>query len=320
MISAAVTEIVLRVLYRDQDAIGSYFGAGAYVQDDLAGYRHTPGFQSEVHRRGAFVCRINIDQNGLRQSNFDAQRQYSKRVLLLGDSFAFGLGVDEDDAFAARLQKALNPEGVGVINGGQTGYCAGQEARFGIALSQTIRPDLIVLALYPGNDVKGDYFQEYKNVKVENGLLLPADRWLPLAPIDFLRTRSYAWLIIETALRRKKIEALNEVFQSLARDSTEQVVRPTVEALALLQDFCRENSIRLGVMMIPQFGKAGIFDASLKRALSAAGVPVLDLAEKKFGRKHYLSGDAHWNEKGHERAAQYLAPFCQEFFKNRENK
>ena len=130
IISAAFTEIVLRVLYREQDAIGSYFGAGAYVQDDLAGYRHTPGFQSEVYRRGAFVCRINIAQNGLRQSNFDAQRQYPKRVLLRGDSFTFGLGVAEEETFATRLQKALNLEGIGVINGGQTGYCVVQEASF----------------------------------------------------------------------------------------------------------------------------------------------------------------------------------------------
>jgi hypothetical protein len=319
VVTAALLEMALRVLYREEEVAGGYFGLGAFVQDDQVGYYHAPGFQGYAYRRGAFDCPVSISPDGLRQTNVHAQRQYPTRLLILGDSFSFGVGVKEESIFVSLIQNALNPQGIGVINGGQCGYCVEQEVKFGIRLAQTVQPELIILSLYPNNDVIGDYYKDYENVDVRYGQRLLKQRWLPIAPLDFLRARSYCWLMIDEALKRNRIEDGRAAFLNLAKDDPERFIQPTVAALRTLRDYGREKNIRLGIMMIPPFSGQSLFDDPLKRVLQAEGIPVLDLGERRFGRQDYFGRDAHWNEQGHKKAAQYLAPFCLELL-NTHNK
>ncbi|MCG3119024.1 MAG: hypothetical protein ALAOOOJD_01352 [bacterium] len=312
MVSVLIVEIALRVLYREEDAVGDYFGIGGFVQDDEVGYRHAPNFKGNIYRRNVFECPVSISPLGLRQANFDVQRQYPAKVLILGDSFAFGVGVPEDSIFAALIQKTLNPAGIGVINGGQSGYCVQQETKFGIRLAQLVEPNLIVLALYPNNDVIGDYYKDYANVEVRYGHRLAKDRWLPIFPVDFVRARAYGWMLLEIALKRKSIEAQRAAFFKAAADSAEQMMQPTFNALETLRDYCQVRGIKLGIMLIPAISGKAFFDRPLKNALRAEGIPLLDLGEKKMGRKNYFRGDAHWNKDGHEKVAKQLAPFCLE--------
>lgn len=312
LVSAVLVEITLRMLYREEDAAGDYFGIGGFVQDDEVGYRHAPNFNGNIYRRNVFECPVSISPLGLRQANFDVQQQYPTKVLILGDSFAFGVGVQEDSIFAVLLQKALNPAGIGVINGGQSGYCVQQETKFGIRLAQLVEPHLIVLALYPNNDVIGDYYREYENVEVRYGHRLAKDRWLPIFPVDFVRARSYGWMLLEIALKRKSIETQRAAFFKAAADSAEQMMQPTFNALKALRAYCRDRGIKLGIMLIPAISGKTFFDAPLKKALHQERIPVLDLGEKKIGRKNYFRGDAHWNKNGHEKVAKLLAPFCLE--------
>ncbi len=315
VVGIAALEIALRALYREEEAAGDYFGLGGFVQDDEVGYRHAPGFNGAIYRREVFDCPVSISPQGLRQSNFDAQMQYPQRLLVLGDSYVFGVGVKEEAIFASLAQPVLNFEGLGVINGGQSGYCVTQEVKFGMRLAQTVKPAIIVLSLYPNNDILGDYYKDYENVEVRYGHRLAKDRWLPLGILDFVRSRSYAWMLLEVSAKRKRIEEQRKAFQKLAQDSTALVMQPTLNTLATLHAFCRDNGIKLGVMLIPSGGKA-LFDAALKQALNDFGIPVLDLGERKFGRKNYFQGDAHWNENGHEKAAQYFVAFCQDLKKS----
>jgi len=316
VVSIAVLEMALRLLYREEQAAGDYFGVGGFIQDDEVGYRHAPGFKGYIHRHDVFDCPVTISSNGLRQSNFDAQMQYSRRLLILGDSFAFGVGVPEDSIFATLIQHALNPAGIGVINGGQSGYGTTQEAKFGIRLAQIVKPEMIVLSLFSNNDVSGDYYKDYENVEMRYGQRLSKNRWLPIAPLDFIRARAYSWMLLEAALKRKTIEEQRAAFFSLAKDSTEQVMQPTLNAIKALRDFCQNNKVKLGIMMIQSVTGKTLFDEPLQKAFSEEGIPVLDLGERKFGRKNYFRGDAHWNASGHQRAAKQLAPFCMKLLDN----
>jgi len=71
-------------------------------------------------------------------------------------------------------------------------------------------------------------------------------------------------------------------------------------------------------MMIPKNGREPIFDNHLQHFFKEIGTPLLDLAGKKFRSKDYFTGDGHWNEKGHAKAAKYLAPFCLNLLGKRE--
>jgi lysophospholipase L1-like esterase len=75
-----------------------------------------------------------------------------KRVLLLGDSFFWGFGVDDKDVISESLQK-LAGHGFEIINGAATGYGTDQELLWLAEEGLKYRPDLVVLGFFPTNDL-----------------------------------------------------------------------------------------------------------------------------------------------------------------------
>src|SRR5262245_57434763 len=125
--------------------------AGAYTQfDPLLGWRHRAGAQ--VHfARGDY----RINTLGLR----DRERTYRgapgvPRVLVLGDSFAEGFSVKQEEAVSQVLERALDARGCAaeVLNGGTVGYSTDQEYLFYREEGSRYAPAVVALFLYY-NDV-----------------------------------------------------------------------------------------------------------------------------------------------------------------------
>jgi len=106
--------------------------------------------------RGA---RVVVNADGLRApAAYDRPKPAGVyRVLLLGDSQAFGQGVTYEQTFGALLERALQEraraERVEVINAGVPAYNTVQEAAFYASAGTTYRPDC-VLILFIGNDLE----------------------------------------------------------------------------------------------------------------------------------------------------------------------
>jgi len=85
-------------------------------------------------------------RDGLRSPAI-AARKTKPRVLALGDSCTFGVGVDNDETWPALLQEMLRENGldVEVINAGVPGYTAFQGLRFLKERGIELRPDLVVV-------------------------------------------------------------------------------------------------------------------------------------------------------------------------------
>lgn len=75
------------------------------------------------------------------------------RVLALGDSCTFGVGVDDDETWPAQLERLLRDRGVDaeVINAGVPGYTAFQGKRFLETRGIGLEPDLVI-ATFGFND------------------------------------------------------------------------------------------------------------------------------------------------------------------------
>ncbi len=303
------TEIILRLTYPEERIYGDYWERGAFKFSELTGSRHTPGFKGRAYRRGVFDIPVEISKIGLRQKNVELQLRYSKKVLVLGDSFTFGLGVREESTFASLIQKSLNHVGIGVINGGQGGFCITQEVKWGIQLDQKIKSQIIVLCAFLSNDIKDDYYQGYENVEVKYGYRLYKGRILPGSIFDFIRTHSYLWMYVAEKKSKLLRGSRNNEFEKVTTNKAEKVMQPTFKALKLLNEYCKNNGIRLGVVMIPSREGTTIFDFPFKTWLRAKSIPVLDLREKGFTMHDYYIGDGHWNEHGHRKCASYLVPF-----------
>jgi lysophospholipase L1-like esterase len=120
-----------------------------WKHDSLLGWVQQPG-QEGVFETPQFRTAVRINENGLRDREHSYQRQNDiERILVLGDSFAWGYGVEEAERFSQRLEKSLDVE---VINAGVSGYSTDQELIWYRNEGIKYEPDLVLLVL-AGNDV-----------------------------------------------------------------------------------------------------------------------------------------------------------------------
>jgi len=131
--------------YRDG---GAFPHLNVYVADPELGVRLLPGATEKVGFAGNPITSVRINRDGFRGPELPAAGKDD--VLVVGDSQAFGLGVEEDEAFAARLGTVT---GRPVINGGVPTY-GPAEYRAVIAEQLAKRhPKTVVLTLNLVNDL-----------------------------------------------------------------------------------------------------------------------------------------------------------------------
>jgi lysophospholipase L1-like esterase len=101
-------------------------------------------------------ARVQTNSIGLRDGPIVARQPGELRILVLGDSVAFGWGVRNEDIFPRRLEVDLTRDlarPVRVINSGVGGYNTEQELAFLKLRGPEIAPDLVLL-LYVDNDIE----------------------------------------------------------------------------------------------------------------------------------------------------------------------
>lgn len=111
-----------------------------------------PGID-EVADDGETRWRVRTDGEGLRLRSDGGRLGSGNSIVLLGDSFTFGYGVDSELCFAGLLEARLAAR-ARVINAGQPGYGPCQELLLLEHLfALGMRPSDVVLVVYAGNDV-----------------------------------------------------------------------------------------------------------------------------------------------------------------------
>ncbi len=199
--------------------------------DATIGYVLTPHFARTVpiaeHRGRAVVFRTN--NLGLRRDGdvAVAKPAGSARVLVLGDSQTEGI-VDNQESYSAGLERALNapphhndmPARIEVLNAAVSGYSPLLEYLWLRERGLALQPDVIILALYVGNDVAellmhyedfGGFGPRFKIPSLEHDgdqwhTVLPgADRGL-VGRLDWLlETHSRLYALIHRVVRRNPV-------------------------------------------------------------------------------------------------------------------
>jgi lysophospholipase L1-like esterase len=176
--------------------------------DPVLGVRLIPeslGWWTQEDRE--FVVPVRINGHGRR----DVERQFAKppgtfRVLVLGDSFVEAMQVPLDGAFARLLERQLNGDGtarIEVVSAGVSGYGTASELLYFERVGKRYQPDLVVLAFYPGNDVKNNsptLEDRFKPVYAADGALdKVVGEWQERRPSAWL-PRLHAYLYVRQAL------------------------------------------------------------------------------------------------------------------------
>lgn len=122
-----------------------------YQQDAELGQVLRPALDSKVELSGDFSFHLRTSDLGLGGPGFrDEAVQPPVFAAAVGDSFTYGLGVEEQDSWVARLQDRLGKE---VVNLGQPGFGPVQEARLVERYALPLQPELVLWMVFP-NDLE----------------------------------------------------------------------------------------------------------------------------------------------------------------------
>lgn len=140
-VALGLIELALRIV----DYPSSSFSP--WIRSEAFGFRLAPGIS--VRMRGPEYD-VEVATNSLGMRDDEPGPKNGSRVMLLGDSFAMGYGVERGQLFADLIEKNLQ---VDVIDAGTGGYEIVQQPRVLAQYGPLLKPDLILYAMYLGNDL-----------------------------------------------------------------------------------------------------------------------------------------------------------------------
>jgi SGNH hydrolase-like domain, acetyltransferase AlgX len=147
----AVLEVGVRALH--------LFPADFWQPDPLLGARHIPGKEGWwTQEEDEFKAFARINSRGLHDVEHSLEKPAGVyRILLLGDSYVEALQVPLEKSIGRQLEQRLNALGKGrfeVVSMGVSGYGTASELLYYLHEGRSYHPDLVLLAFYPGNDVR----------------------------------------------------------------------------------------------------------------------------------------------------------------------
>lgn len=159
VVCLALTESFLRLFFPIHPSI--------YQPDNVLLHRLVPeGKRIFVHSKenGGGKVTVSVNSLGFRGEDFALRKGTGrKRVVVYGDSFVEADFSTVDKTFVKRLERRLNEDGIGnpveVINAGVNAYGPDQELLKMQQDLDTLKPDLVVVAVFAGNDY-GDLIRD----------------------------------------------------------------------------------------------------------------------------------------------------------------
>ena len=290
--------------------------------DSLLGWAHEPG-QRGVFETSEFQIGVRINENGLRDRLHSYERQDDiGRILVLGDSFAWGYGVKDAERFSERLEEAL---GIEVINAGVSGYSTDQELLWYENEGIKYETDLVILVL-AGNDV-GDNHRQLVNTiyykprfVLQDGQLVlmgtPVPKTSPQGKFVYsLSQRSaLAYFLVQRYFDIRSLYARLKSKSDLsnpAKTATDAKAEPFELTIALLDKIRNVAESRNAKFMIVttdswwNYPTEETYD-DLLTAMRENGFLVLDV-ESMPGfdpETMIIPNDGHWNSSGNEFVAK----------------
>ncbi|MDA0990748.1 MAG: SGNH/GDSL hydrolase family protein [Verrucomicrobia bacterium] len=315
---------------------------GPFVDQGVAMGEYVPGaifkVQYDTNPRGYFdsdnAVLMTVNAAGFRgqaQAVESRKAPGTYRILGLGDSFTFGVGVKDSDTFLMGLQQRLNaapPIGqtFEVLNAGVQGYNTRDEVLY---LEQRwlpagIEPDLVLIVFYL-NDAYSD--NTFLNMGQTLGVYLNQPEGLAKV--------SRIWDLAQHKFRARKVTQQTEDYyhNHFFTNAATFLGAPgdfsidwndSRAALARARELATENDFQLGVIIFPELHRLDDhypfeqIHALVGATCRQLGIPVMDLLDTYRGhdprRLWAHPSDHHPNEKAHAMAAEAIDDFVRREF------
>jgi len=165
-VALGLAEIAVRYI-RPQEV-----GPPRFALDPKLGEIPVPRQQARRFYPGVYDYTYSNNSLGFRgDREYGPKKPGDFRILLLGDSFTYGLGVNDDQTFAFHLEQYLRQHSLAaeVINAGCPGKGTDYELKLFQTLGVKLHPDLTVLCFFP-NDFEDNARGEYFDLQPDGGL------------------------------------------------------------------------------------------------------------------------------------------------------
>lgn len=121
--------------------------------DDELGWVGKKNSAGQFKRGEEFDTYITTNSHGMRDKEYSYEKpENTFRVAVLGDSFTWGFGVENEDNYTEVMEKDLGKE-YEILNFGVSGYGRGQQLLYFKREVMQFNPDAVIIMAYPGNDL-----------------------------------------------------------------------------------------------------------------------------------------------------------------------
>lgn len=302
--------------------------------DVRLGYRLVPNYEVR-HKTPDFDTLIRINSEGLRDYEHPREKYPEVfRILVLGDSFAFGSGVSMEESYPKLLEAMLNQnlaekgQKYEVINAGIDGYGTEQEYLFLEELGNRYKPDLVIVGLF-ANDIR-DVMDGIPTKKLRTNLKNNFYFLSYLRGLEILSRKTFA---------KDSEKILLENYQDQYTSEFANALRKTKEYLLKIRDFSNSIDARTLIVITPlcleidrwEWEERGFrrlysdeffnknmtkFSENFTEFGKMNEIPTLPLLPTFRNNSRvtplYFNRDIHWTKEGHRLAAESIYNFLKE--------
>ncbi len=236
--------------------------------------RMRPGVRRHVTRQ--WDVTIAINQEGFRDRR-DPIPSPAPPILALGDSFAFGWGMNLEQSYLYLLEERVNQRRpIRIVKAGVNGTGTSDQFRLLEAIGPQYRPQLVLLSFFVGNDFTDVQMGGLEQFEVKNGLLVRRElrpvpwlrsaaqtvvrsshllQFLRAAQLSFEQRRSRGSMAGSHAGLASRDPWLLEFSKIHLRNYPEETARGVAETLDYLdrfQNYCRAHNADFVLMVIPR--------------------------------------------------------------------
>ena len=280
-----------------------------HIYDNLLGWKLK---KSIIIRRKTrqFDYSTSTNSHGLRSDEIPLEKSHHVyRILILGDSMAFGEGVELEERFDQQLKKlAIAGKTIEVINAGVMGYGTDQEFLYLASQGLKFKPDLVILMTHE-NDIE-DIMLDYNNTRRKPRFIIKdGDLNITGLPIPFtskIRDYSLVYTFFYTGL-------MKVIYRKPMLD-LEDGLRLFLKLREKIYILCQRNNINLVNVIFSSLKsleerntiwKRPILESSSSQSVSTIDLDPLFLDQENI-KSLFLNQNIHWNREGSRIVGEFL--------------
>lgn len=347
LITLGLCEVGFRLF--GQDLAGEPITSNQYLfyqYDPKLGWSNRPGAKGTFARR-EFSYAVNINSFGLRGRETTLKKPAgTKRIAVLGDSFTWGIGANDDELYTTVLEKKI--PGSEVLNFGVSGY---GPVHYHLLTQKVLsfEPDVVVIGFCLGNDfIDNVLWQRYRYYKPfatldDNGALkidgypIPNVKRFPSQYDDgIIRTlhdNSYLFRFLDRhtlgligrlenfGQQGLALSGRQREFYATPEDpEVQKAVAINTALMTAMAKAYEAEKIPVIVLAIPTGCEFGMCFPELKgdayvtlkflrqSVEGSANITLVDPTKDLTAPVDYWKHDAHWRPIGHRKVADHLYP------------